>query len=32
MLTAVTDTGPGLTSKELEMLFQRFSQVSREST
>ena len=25
----VTDTGPGLTPKELDMLFQRFSQVSR---
>ena len=26
---SVTDTGPGLTPKELDMLFQRFSQVSR---
>jgi signal transduction histidine kinase len=32
LYVAVTDTGPGLTAKELELLFQRFSQVSREST
>jgi len=31
LYVAVTDTGPGLTPKELDMLFQRFSQVSRES-
>lgn len=31
VLRVVTDTGPGLTPKELELLFQRFSQVSRES-
>jgi signal transduction histidine kinase len=30
VLMLVTDTGPGLTPKELELLFQRFSQVSRE--
>jgi signal transduction histidine kinase len=30
LYVAVTDTGPGLTPKELDMLFQRFSQVSRE--
>jgi K+-sensing histidine kinase KdpD len=29
LYVAVTDTGPGLTPKELDMLFQRFSQVSR---
>ena len=29
VLVSVTDTGPGLTAKELDMLFQRFSQVSR---
>jgi CheY-like chemotaxis protein len=28
LYVAVTDTGPGLTPKELELLFQRFSQVS----
>jgi CheY-like chemotaxis protein len=28
LYVAVTDTGPGLTPSELEMLFQRFSQVS----
>ena len=32
LLTLVTDTGPGLTPKELDMLFQRFSQVSRQSS
>jgi signal transduction histidine kinase len=31
LYVAVTDTGPGLTPKELDMLFQRFSQVSRKS-
>lgn len=31
LYVAVTDTGPGLTPKELDMLFQRFSQVSRRS-
>jgi signal transduction histidine kinase len=31
LIELVTDTGPGLTPKELDMLFQRFSQVSRES-
>jgi signal transduction histidine kinase len=31
-LGVVTDTGPGLTAKELDMLFQRFSQVSRKCT
>lgn len=30
LYVSVTDTGPGLTPKELDMLFQRFSQVSRE--
>ena len=30
LYVAVKDTGPGLTAKELDMLFQRFSQVSRE--
>lgn len=30
LYVAVRDTGPGLTDKELDMLFQRFSQVSRE--
>ena len=32
LYVAVKDTGPGLTAKELDMLFQRFSQVSRESS
>jgi signal transduction histidine kinase len=32
LFVAVTDTGPGLTPKELDMLFQRFSQVSRVSS
>jgi K+-sensing histidine kinase KdpD len=32
LYVAVTDTGPGLTPKELDMLFQRFSQVSRMSS
>jgi signal transduction histidine kinase len=32
LYVAVTDTGPGLTAPELELLFQRFSQVSRQST
>lgn len=32
LYVAVTDTGPGLTPKELDMLFQRFSQVSRKSS
>jgi signal transduction histidine kinase len=31
LYVAVRDTGPGLTAKELDMLFQRFSQVSRRS-
>lgn len=32
LYVAVTNTAPGLTSRELDMLFQRFSQVSRMST